>query len=124
MTNLAPTPIGVTRQAPSSVLAGAKAASIGSLLALLVAVIAAGPLPAAAADAQPDHAGAVAGPTADTSRQRARVQPQAWEFSAPSGASDLSPKDTRDVEELYQQLMHGALTQRPPGDRPGAGERS
>jgi hypothetical protein len=123
MTILAPTPIGLTTQASNLATAREKVASVSKLLALFIVAIAAGPLPATAADAQSDHAGAAASSATSVSRQRARVQPQAWEFSAPYGAPDVSPADARDVDELYQQLIHGTLAQRPTDDHPGAGER-
>jgi len=76
----------------------------------------------AAAGASADQARAVAGSTAGPPRRRARVQPQAWEFSAPYGASDMSPADARDADGLYRQLINSTLAQCPTGDHSGTGE--
>ena len=120
--NLAPTPIGLTTQASNPATTRKTVASASKLLALFVVLTAAGLLPATVADAQSGHAGAAASSANNVSRQRARVQPQAWEFSAPYGASDLSPADARDVDELYRQLIHGTLAQRSMDNPSGAEE--
>jgi hypothetical protein len=41
-----------------------------------------------------------------TPRQRAHNQPRAGEFTPPNGKPDLSPESARDVDRLYDELMH------------------
>ena len=92
-------------------------------LVLLGLTVVAWPLLATAAEVEPDQAGMIVNHDAAASRQRSHIQPQAWEFSAPSGSSELSPREAREVDQIYEQLIHGALPRCAPATQTSGEER-
>jgi hypothetical protein len=68
---------------------------------------------AVGAELNADHAGAIGASYAaalGAERPRAHVQPRAWEFAPPYGKPDLSDEKARVVDQLYDHLMHGILS--------------